>query len=461
MLKRDFLRLMSLMLLGYSGGAGCAEKEDVNAMPQTKKRIVVIGAGLAGLAAARELQQHGHEVVVVEARERIGGRIWTSHQWRDMPLDLGATWIHGVKGNPLTALADAIQATRLNTSYERSMTYNSQGKPLSDAEEKHLDALRDSVSSALEKAQDRDADATIRQVIEPLLRRYDTSSEAYRLINFILSGEIEQEYAGSASKLSAHWYDSANAFKGGDVLFAQGFEVMTQFLASKLHIELNQVVEAIHWQQAQPSPVRVVTQKTEYVADAVVVTLPLGVLKAGRVRFTPALPAAKRDAIAKLDMGVLNKCYLRFQEVFWPDEVDWLEYVAPKHGEWTEWVSFKRAAKMPILLGFNAADRGRAIESWTDQQIIASAMQTLRAIYGANIPDPIDYQITRWATDTFALGAYSYTPLGATPQTRTALAAALDNQVFFAGEASDKNYFGTAHGAYLSGLRAAEEILQA
>jgi monoamine oxidase len=88
-------------------------------------------------------------------------------------------------------------------------------------------------------------------------------------------------------------------------------------------------------------------------------------------------------------------------------------------------------------------------------------MQTLRTIYGANIPDPIDYQITRWATDTFALGAYSYTPLGATPQTRTALAAALDNQVFFAGEASDKNYFGTAHGAYLSGLRAAEEILQA
>jgi len=117
-------------------------------------------------------------------------------------------------------------------------------------------------------------------------------------------------------------------------------------------------------------------------------------------------------------------------------------------------------ANMPILLGFNAADRGRAIEAWSDEQIVASAMQTLRTIYGVSIPEPIDYQITRWATDPFSLGSYSYNPVGAVPRMRRELAAPLGKSVFFAGEASNEDYFGTAHGAYLSGLRAAKEILK-
>jgi monoamine oxidase len=144
----------------------------------------------------------------------------------------------------------------------------------------------------------------------------------------------------------------------------------------------------------------------------VIVTLPLGVLQAGKVRFTPELPQNKQRAIAKLGMGVLNKCYLRFPDAFWSDEVDWLEYIPESHGEWTEWVSFKRAANMPVLLGFNAADRGRALEAWSDERIVASAMQTLRTIYGASIPEPIDYQMTRWATDPFSLGSYSFNPVG-------------------------------------------------
>ncbi|MEC4854125.1 MAG: NAD(P)/FAD-dependent oxidoreductase, partial [Jaaginema sp. PMC 1079.18] len=212
----------------------------------------------------------------------------------------------------------------------------------------------------------------------------------------------------------------------------------------------------IQWQR---SPVRVITQKTEFSADHVVVTLPLGVLQANTVRFSPELPRSKQDAIAKLGMGVLNKCYLRFADVFWDADVDWLEYIPAKHGEWTEWVSFKQAANLPVLLGFNAADWGRAIETWSNEQIVKSAMQTLRTIYGVSIPEPIDYQITRWATDPFSLGSYSYNRVGAVPKMRQELAAPLEKSVFFAGEASNRDYFGTAHGAYLSGLRAAQEIL--
>jgi monoamine oxidase len=104
-------------------------------------------------------------------------------------------------------------------------------------------------------------------------------------------------------------------------------------------------------------------------------------------------------------MGVLNKCYLRFPEIFWPDDVDWLEYIAEEHGEWTEWVSFARTTGQPVLLGFNAGTRGRDIEAMTDQQIIDSAMQTLHTLYGDEIPDPLDSQITRWASDPFARGS--------------------------------------------------------
>jgi monoamine oxidase len=203
----------------------------------------------------------------------------------------------------------------------------------------------------------------------------------------------------------------------------------------------------------------VLTEELAFVADRVVVTLPLGVLQSNSVRFTPELPSEKRHALATLGMGVLNKCYLRFNEAFWPHDVDWLGHVSAHHGVWTEWVSFQRVAQMPILLGFNAADRGMEIEAWSDPQIVASAMETLRIMFGADIPQPSDYQITRWATDPFARGSYSYNALGSTPAMRDALAMPVQAKLFFAGEASHRVYFGTAHGAYLSGLRAAKRIL--
>lgn len=455
MQRRDFLTSLLVTLLSGMTNVGQAAALASITAAVPKKRIIVIGAGLSGLTAARELQRQGHEVVVLEARQRIGGRIWTSQKWADIPLDFGATWIHGVQGNPLTTLADQLQARRIPTSYDRAETYNTAGKPLSSAEQQRMNQLKSQIYQALKQAQNNSTDSSIRQALEPLLRQFTETSEAYRFINFILSSEMEQEYGGSAAQLSAYWYDNGKEFSGDDAIFVKGFHVMTDFLAQGLRIEQGQVVQSVDWQQ---SPVRVVTQKAQFTADHVIITLPLGVLQAKRVQFSPALPTAKQEAIAKLGMGVLNKCYLRFPSVFWPANVDWLEHVAAKHGVWTEWVSFKRAANQPILLGFNAADQGRAIEAWTDQQIVASAMQTLRTLYGNNIPNPIDYQITRWASDPFALGSYSYNAVGSTPTMRKALAAPVANKLFFAGEASQQDYFGTAHGAYLSGLRVAGEI---
>ncbi len=448
MQRRNFLHMAGLLL------AGAMTRSNTRAAA-AKERVIVIGAGMAGLAAAQALVAKGHEVLILEGRDRIGGRVWTSNQWPDAPLDLGASWIHGVKGNPLTKLATAAKARTVLTSYESALVYGPGGEELTPKEQRQVTQWQGWLEAAILQAQDEDDDQSIQAAIEEALDWADLTDTERQLVDFLLNSTIEQEYAGSTKALSAHWFDDGKFFGGDDALFLDGYSVLIRHLARGLSITLGETVSAIDW---AATPVKVTTSKAVYTADRVIVTLPLGVLKAGTVKFTPALPAAKRQAIKALGMGILNKCYLRFPHAFWPTDVDWLEQIPPNRGEWTEWVSFMRVAGWPILLGFNAAEQGLAIEGWRDQAIVDSAMRTLRRLFGRTIPDPIDYQLTRWGADPFARGAYSFYAVGALPQMRDQLGASLAGKLFFAGEATERRYPSTVHGAYLSGIRAAQEV---
>jgi len=188
----------------------------------------------------------------------------------------------------------------------------------------------------------------------------------------------------------------------------------------------------------------------------VIVTVPLGVLKAGGIRFSPELPKDKQAAINRLGMGLLNKHFLRFESAFWPTDIDWHECLKREPGRWSQWVSFARAGA-PVLLGFTGTDAARQVETLDERAILADAAATLRDMFGSATPAPIAAQVTRWASDPLAGGSYSFYAVGSRPADRQALARPeAGGALRFAGEACSVDYPGTVHGAFLSGQAAGE-----
>jgi monoamine oxidase len=218
-----------------------------------------------------------------------------------------------------------------------------------------------------------------------------------------------------------------------------------------IDIRLNNVVSEIDYSGVSGVTVKM-TDGSSLTSDFVVCTIPLGVLQSGAVTFTPELPAGKRRAMEYLKMGLLNKLYLEFPSVFWDNEVEVLNKVSEIKGLWQESYNLYYYTKQPILLMFTAADFAKDMETWTDSEIVASAMATLKLIYGDTIPDPTEQVITRWGSDPFSQGSYSYSSVGSDePTNRLAMAATVANRLFFAGEATSDLYPATNHGAYLSG----------
>jgi monoamine oxidase len=214
------------------------------------------------------------------------------------------------------------------------------------------------------------------------------------------------------------------------------------------------MVNSVTYDQAG---VKVETSAGGFSGIKAVVTFPLGMLKQNLVRFDPPLPAKKQAAIDRLEMGVLNKVYLKFPSVFW-DAEEAISYVGERTGEWCDWLNLAPYIHEPALLAFHGGAKGFEIENFSDEEIIAGAMKTLRVIYGAAIPDPVEYVITRWSEDPLTFGSYSYIPPFASGKDYDALAESVDDVLFFAGEATNREYPSTAHGAYMSGLRAAGEL---
>jgi monoamine oxidase len=461
--KQSISRRRFLGLLAASAGAAALQSTVLKHAPlraQAGESVLIVGAGAAGIGAGRMLHDAGYRVTILEARDRIGGRVWTDRSLMGLPLDMGASWIHGVRGNPLTDLVQQYGIRTLPSDADNINVYAADGEVVNDRTLSEMESAFEELLDELDSYRETlDEDMTVGAAIRYVLEDWDVSDEERHVIMALVNTNIEHEYAADVDDLSLWWWDDDSELAGGDVLFPDGYGQIFERLADGLDIRLGHGVQSVTYDG--DDGVSITTSQGVFEADYAIVTVPLGVLKAGAIRFDPPLPQAKQAAIRDLGMSVLNKVYLHFPDVFWDRDAEWMLYLGERTGEWADAVNIYAYTGQPVLLLFNAAEFGLAIEDMPDAEIVRRAMEMLRSVYGANIPEPDGVLITRWGKDPYALGSYSSISLGATPADREALAESVEDVLFFAGEATSSEFPSTVHGALLSGRAAAEGIMDA
>ena len=435
-----------------AGCRGLAPHDHANVVTRSDERVVVVGAGIAGLAAAAELRASGFEdVVVLEARDRVGGRVWTDRIGDCIPVDLGASWIHGVDGNPIAAIAREHGIETASTDYENQVVhFHGADEPPAEGDE----IVRGFIAAAR-----RQPGASLKSVYASYLGSASLDADVKRYIDYQINTVLEHEFGADIGDLSFRSLTGSRTTDGPDALFPAGYGEIVDVLRQGLTIQCGQAVAAVD--HAGSQIVVSTAAGTSQAATRVVVTIPLGVLKRGAVSFSPALPLAKQRAIARLGMGLLNKTCLLFDDVFWDDEAELIGYVGTQPGQWAETLSHHPYISAPLLTLFNAGSFAVEIESRSDDETVALAMAALAEMHGGAVPQPTDARVTRWQTDPWSCGAYSFVPAGATFDEYAELAAPIGERLFFAGEATSRDFPATVHGAYLSGSRAARQVIAA
>lgn len=447
--RREFSKwvLTSLLVGGSAQRAVGSKNEKIN------ESIIIVGAGVAGLGVAMELRKRGYQnIKILEARDRLGGRVWTSKNWGDAPVDLGASWIHGIRRNPIAKLARQAGVETRVTDFENNDFFNYDGSEFSPKQYRELSKIERKVAFSAWRARNS-KENTLRDFLDRILD--DLTPEEYHLAEFVVDSIISKSLAADADEVSPTAWDFGDEFGGDDVLFPGGYFDVFKSLYTPFDIRLQHDVETI---ETTSNGVKVITNEGNFGADRVVVTLPIGVLKSGKIRFEPTLPNHKKEAIDTFHMGCLNKVYFKFSKAFWNNSVEGFSYVGKETGHWSQWLNLNYYGEAPVLLAFNSGKFGREIEDWSDNKIIDEGLKVMKRIHGQRLPELEDYQITRWASDPFSFGSYSYVAPGVTTETVKDLAAPVGDRLFFAGEATSLDYPSTVHGAYLSGIREANRI---
>lgn len=435
---------------------------------------IVIGSGISGLAAAsrlREVLPAGEKIVVLESSDRVGGRLHTlkshfSHPdtSADIPVDLGAQWIHGTKDNPLTELAtEKIQPppNHLVTDYDNAIYYD-QGEELGGSKISSIWKDYDKIFALAEDAQNSGFDVPLSTVWDAAYETEGFTEEQKRMTNFAVVNELELEYAASISGLSSWWFDSDSSFSGADWLFPGGYNQITDYLAKDFTIETSDAVVSISYTDSDSRILVETASGKEYSATKVIVTVPLGVLKKNRVLFTPELPDGIQSAISGLGMGVLDKNVLQFPSNFWGGETkDFFYNIGPglSRASISPYVENLNLAKyIPgsnMLCIFDSGDTAIANSELEEATRVENIMTKLRLIW-PDAPAPTNFKLTTWLKDENSFGSYSYIAPYSSPSSRKAFVEPVDSKVYFAGEHTCVNMPSTAHGAYMSGLDAAD-----
>ena len=432
--------------------------------------VVVIGAGVAGLGCAQALCEAGLRVTILEARSRVGGRIWTVHpSLTKAPVELGAEFIHGLPREVWQIVERAgLQTHELTGNRWR----------LEQARLAPMTGSWDLIDSIFRRIDESAPDQSFQEFLE------HTCGDLPQHTRIEATAYVESFHACNAIRISAHalarWHRSDREIQGHrGFRLPKGYEGLTGALvaASKpdlLTVRLNTVVTEIAW---SPGAVEVTAkspdeQHVSTRADAAVITLPLGVLQAppgtgSTVCFRPEL-TEKADALKQLEMGPAIRLVLCFRHCFWADPkvvrspMPDLSFLSSPEELFPTWWS-SVSAGTAMLTGWSGGVRAEQLSGRGNAAIMERGLEVLQHVFGIPLETLRDLLqasfVHDWQSDPYCRGAYSYALAGGKEAARR-LAAAVLNTLFFAGEATDCNgHNGTVHGAIASGQRAAAELL--
>jgi monoamine oxidase len=336
-----------------------------------KDVVAVLGAGVAGLTAARTLRDSGFSVVIFEARDRIGGRVATvrSNPW-PIPIELGASWVHDVTNSDL---ADTLSRLNIGTAgfdYDSETTLFSGGLT-----QDSIDAAANAVESAIDSADNAETDLSIASAINAGGVTVDPLA-----LNQFDEVELASEYGANADELSA-WWGTEEGTDGDDLLVVGGFGGLADHLAVGLDIRLHTAVRTVSWNDDGAE--LAFGNDESFSCDRVVITVPLGVLAAGDIKFDPPLPDTHQTAIDSIETGLLDKVWFVFPEQFWSnDSLIWNRIDEPGT-PFREWYNLAPLTGKPVLLALHG---GRTAHAWaerSDDDVRAAGIAALQQFIDA------------------------------------------------------------------------------
>lgn len=414
--------------------------------------VIVIGAGMAGVTAARELVRAGRSVCVVEGRERIGGRIHSVRDFCGAPVEAGAEFIHGVDAETWPDVRAAQLAVR-PCPYTRDTMFNiGHGARWLPRILVHP-GVWPTFTIFRSLARLAPPDMSARQFI---LRR-GFAGRARVMAEMVLTAHLP----GSLDEVGVLGLVEDKVLKlerGVNHRVEPGYDALPQFVGRGLDVRFGFDVDTIRW---HGDGVRVMSRDgDEMVARAAISTLPVGVIKSGRVTFIPELPATKREALESMVMGPVVKVLLRFKEPFWPSKLSTLACgIGPVTLYWNVFYGTNGPAPA-VLTAYATGPRAAHLSALSEAEAADTAVNDLCRLFPRADPKRQleAYRRIDWSSDPFACGGYTFLLPGGTGA-RAKLAAPTTGALFWAGSATATTTISASvQGAYVSGMIAADQV---
>ena len=415
---------------------------------ERQTEVVIVGAGIAGLTAAKFLEKYNVQFQLLEASHRVGGRAYSEKLSNNNWFDLGCSYLHNGDLNPFVSIANKMNFpidTLNGDMFDSHKThYVLDGKKINLGSPNPFDIANENILDKIKRSQ---TDAALLEAIDIKDPFFPITCHLYANLN-----------AADPDVMSSEDY-KASLYEGPDYPVSEGFGNLIKKWAKNIRVNLNTKVSQIN---SEGPLVKIKTSKGTLVTKKVILTVSTGVLAGHDIEMIPCLPKKTVNAINNLPMGTLNKIGISFNEQFFSQK---------DQGWYVSWASGNNITDHQIgsfqvntsgpqnVVVFAGGRYGKWLEDRGSKAMLDYAISMLEDVFGKNCTQKIENSITTaWASEPLTKGSYSYATPGK-KSSRLKLAQPIENKIYIAGEATEINHYGTAHGAYFSGIKVATKVL--